>query len=390
MNVQGVFTSAGNFDVQHPSRRDRLRNWIFRHRYLMMLVFAPTFTLAIYYYLIASYQYESEAHFIVNSGSTSTNIPSSGLGQMLGMSGGLSGAQGQVLSVADYLQSHDAVETLNQRTNLVEVFRRPGTDLWSRLWFSDPTPESMLRYYRGKVRVHFDRDTGITTLKVRTFRRDDSYRITEELLRLGEARVNQMNRRSYNDAVAMARAQLARAEEGVAEVQRRITGYRQQGRDIDPQATGEAQTRLVTDLRGNLAAAQAQLESMGATISRSSPQYVALARHVAALRAEMARQSAQLTGIGPTIARNLGGYEDLKVRQEFVAKRYESAAAAFDKARQDAQRQQLYLVRVVNPNRPVKALYPERTKIVLTVLVGLLLTYGIGWLIVAGVREHAA
>lgn len=390
MNVQGIFIPSADLHTSPPSWLDRLRDWASQHRYLLLLVFAPTLLLAGYYYLIASNQYESEAHFIVNSGNTGTTIPSSGIGQMLGMSVGLSGAQGQVLSVADYLQSHDAVQALHQRVNLVRIFRRSGTDPWSRLWFSNPKPETLLRFYRGQVSVHFDRDTGITTLKVRTFRSADSYRIAEDLLQLGEARVNEMNRRSYNDAVSTARDQLARAEEGVAAVQRSITSYRQQGRDIDPRSTGEAQTKLVTDLRGNLAAAQAQLVSTGATISRSSPQYVALARHVSALRAEMANQSAQLAGKGSTIARNLGGYEDLKIRQDFVGKRYESAAAALDKARQDAQRQQLYLVRVVNPNLPVKALYPERTKIVLTVFFGLLLSYGIGWLIVAGVREHAA
>jgi len=44
----------------------------------------------------------------------------------------------------------------------------------------------------------------------------------------------------------------------------------------------------------------------------------------------------------------------------------------------------------VNPNMPVKALFPERWRILATVLISLLLVYSIGWLIVAGVREHAA
>jgi capsular polysaccharide transport system permease protein len=39
---------------------------------------------------------------------------------------------------------------------------------------------------------------------------------------------------------------------------------------------------------------------------------------------------------------------------------------------------------------PVKSTYPERWRILGTVVVALLLIYSIGWLIVAGVREHAA
>lgn len=390
MNVQGIIHPEAELEVRPPSWRLRVGEWMVRQRYLLLVVFAPTILLASYLYLIASDQYQSEAHFVVNSGGGNASIPPTGLGQMFGISSALGGSQGQILSVTDYLQSHDAVEALREKAGLVDVFRRPGTDVLSRLMVANPTPEKLMSYYRGKVKVHYDRDTGITTLKVRTFRADDSYRITEDLLRLGEARVNEMNRRSYNDAVSMARGQLAQAEEGVAAIQRRMTSYRQAGRDIDPQSTGEAQTKLVIGLRGNLAAAQAQLDSMGSTISHNSPQYVALARHIGSLQRELANQAAMLTGGGSTIAQNLGGFEDLKVQQDFAAKRYESAAAALEKARQEAQKQQLYLVRVVNPNMPVKALFPESTKIVLTVFVGLLLAYSIGWLIAAGVREHAA
>jgi capsular polysaccharide transport system permease protein len=390
MNVQGIIRPTAELETQPDTWKVRVFDWIARKRNLLLVVFLPTLLLASYLYLIASDQYQSESHFIVSSGRDNAAIPTTGLGQMLGMSGALSGAQGQVLSVTDYLQSHDAVEALNKKTNLVDVFRRPGTDFVSKLWTAGPTPEKLLRYYRGKVSVRYDRDSGITTLKVRTFRPNDSYRISENLLQLGEARVNEMNRRSYNDAVATAREQLAQAENGVADIQRRITAYRQTGHDIDPQGTGEAQTRLVINLRGNLAAAQAQLDSMGSTISHNSPQYVALARHIDALRRELANQAGALTGGQSTIAQNLGGYEDLKVRQDFAAKRYEAAAAALERARMEAQKQQLYLVRVVNPNMPVKALFPERGKIVLTVFIGLLLAYGIGWLIAAGVKEHAA
>lgn len=48
------------------------------------------------------------------------------------------------------------------------------------------------------------------------------------------------------------------------------------------------------------------------------------------------------------------------------------------------------MVRVVEPNLPVKALYPQRLKIVATVFFALALAYAIGWLILAGVREHAS
>ena len=147
---------------------------------------------------------------------------------------------------------------------------------------------------------------------------------------------------------------------------------------------------MVSGMTGALSAAKAQLSAMSQLIGTDNPQYLALSQRVRSLERELAAQSGKLTGRGSTIADSLGGYEDLKVRQDFAAKRYEAAAANLEKARETASRQQLYLVRIVEPNLPGRSEYPERGRIVLTVVLGLPLCYGIGWLLVAGVREHVA
>ena len=390
MNMHGIFAPAFEQPPEErPTLWSRAKEVLHRRRMLILIVILPTLLLAGYYYLIASDQYQSEAHFVVRSADSPSSSPS-GFGQLLGLTGS-GGAGGDAASVSDYLQSHDAVAKLRQDIDLVDRFRRPEVDFLSRLRSADPTPESLLKYYDGKVSAKTDHDTGITTLTVRAFRPGDAYTIIRSLLDMGEQRVNAMNARSYNDAIASSRRQLAEAETAAAQVQGTLTDYRQNKADIDPEGSGKAQISLVSTLRANLAAAQAQLETTGAFISHSSPQYIALSRQVRSLQTQLAAQSGRLTGPtdGRNIANNLGGYEDLRLRQEFAGKRYEAAAAALAQARDRAQRQQLYLVRVVDANMPVKSLYPQRGKIVLTVFLALLLVYSIGWLIAAGVKEHA-
>jgi capsular polysaccharide transport system permease protein len=129
---------------------------------------------------------------------------------------------------------------------------------------------------------------------------------------------------------------------------------------------------------------------MSGVISPSSPQYQALAGHVRALQGQVNAQSGRQAGGSGAISNDISGYQALQLRREFLAKRYEAAAASVEKALQQAQQQQLYLVRVVDANMPVKALFPERWRILSTVAIALLLIYSIGWLIAAGVREHAA
>ena len=53
-----------------------------------------------------------------------------------------------------------------------------------------------------------------------------------------------------------------------------------------------------------------------------------------------------------------------------------------------ALKQQLFMAAVVNPNLPQRSTAPDRLGSVLTVTIGLFLIYAIGWLIIAGVREH--
>ncbi|MDO6413653.1 lipopolysaccharide biosynthesis protein [Sphingomonas sp. BIUV-7] len=376
-------------DLRRSSTLDNVKRWIWQRRVFGLFVAFPTIVLAAYLFLIASDQYESEAHFIVKSANTTT-VPGTGISQALSMVTGSTSSSGDATSVADYLTSHDAVSALRAKLGLVERFHRPEIDYLSRLRKDDPTPEQLLKYYRKQVAVHYDGDTGITTVKVHAFTPTDSYAIVRRLLELGEQRVNFLNHRSYNDAIETSRKQLADAEAALANAQGRLTSYRQTRRDIDPEVSGRAQIGLVSTLTGQLSGARAQLSAMGSMIDHNSPQYRALASHVSALEAQLAAQSGRLTGGSNTIAAGIGGYEDLQIRQQFLAKRYEAAAASLDKAQDQALRQQLYLVRVVDANMPVKALFPERWKILATVTIALLLAYSIGWLIVAGVREHAA
>jgi capsular polysaccharide transport system permease protein len=388
MNRPGILAPVSD-DIHGPSAAQRLFDWLWARRAFILVVVAPTLVLTIYYYLIAANQYQSEAHFVIRAADSSSAAPTSGFSQLLGLGSGMSTSQSEANSVSDYLVSHDAVQSLRANDDLVDRFRRPEADFISKLKVANPTPEALLKYYRGKVSVHTDQNTGSTVLSVRAFRAADAYDIIQKLLSLGEQRVNALNTRSYNDSVSMARQQLAQAEDGIAAIQTRMTAFRQARGDIDPQASGDAQIKLVSTLNADLVAARAQLSTMGALISHSSPQYVALARSVRSLEGEVAAQSSRTAGGSSTIATDLGSYEDLRLRQQFAAKRYEAAAAALEKAVDQAQRQQLYLVRIVQPNMPVKSLFPQRARIVITVFFGLLLAYSIGWLIAAGVREHA-
>jgi capsular polysaccharide transport system permease protein len=379
------------FDDRSGYRRQpsRLRRLLARRGWFLLFVVLPTLLTGVYYYGFATDQYVSEARFVVRG--SQQNSPSlGGLGQVLGLSTGLSPAQSESFSIGDYMDSHDAVAALRSKLDLVGMFRRPEADPISRLWVPDPSAETLLRYYRDHVTVKYDEDTGITMVKAHTFRPRDSRDLVQALLTLGEERVNEFNRRAIADTERVAQDEVDTAERRVIDTEKALTAFRLRERDIDPQRTSVAQLELVQTLQQQLAQSRAQFSAVSASVRPDSPQFVALRDRIRALEAQITAESALLTGQNGALAPVLANYEQLTLEQEFARTSYTTALTALENARLQALRQQLFVVDVVRPNLPERSLYPHSTMMVGTVFVVLLLVYAVGWLVIAGMREHAA
>ena len=146
---------------------------------------------------------------------------------------------------------------------------------------------------------------------------------------------------------------------------------------------------MISGLTANLVGARARMQAMGGAISHSSPQYQAMVRQVQTLEAQVAAQSSRVVGGDHSVANRLGDYEQLVIKRTEIAQVYTVAASQLKQAQADAKRKQLYLIRVVQPNLPVKSEYPLRMQITLTIFGALFFAYAIGWLLWAGVKEHS-
>ncbi|MHA6205820.1 hypothetical protein ACXU4B_15450 [Dyella soli] len=365
----------------------RLKQWLGRHRYPMVLIVLPTLFTAFYFFLIAADQYQAEAHFVVHSSDTRSSGASM-LQQMLQTTTG-GAAMAEQFSVGDYLMSHDAVQALEAKMDLVAMFRAPEADPLARLWHEHPTDYQLLKYYRGMVSVYLDSSTGITTLKVRGFRPADAHRIASALLELGEKRVNDYNGRAEQDTIQVARDEVARAEKRVLAAQQQLTRFRLNTQDIDPQKSATGVLTVIAGLEKELADSRAQLASTSALLDANSPQRLAMNQRIKALEGQIRDQGARLTGNQGGLAPRLSNYEQLSLEKEVADREYAVSLDSLKAANLEAIRQHLFVSRVVEPNLPEEAEFPRRIIIVLSVFAILLVGYGIGWLIVAGTKEHA-
>jgi capsular polysaccharide transport system permease protein len=308
--------------------------------------------------------------------------------------GGLGGAaSGEANSVRDFLTSLDAVTQADARLDLISLWRRPEADLLARLW--DTEPELLARFYNGMVSVTLDPTTNVTTLRVRSFRPQDSQALTEVLLESAEALVNRLSERARNDTLRLAHQEVDIAERRVLESRSAMVRFREQERDLDSAGTAQAAVALRGQLEAALAQARAELTERLQFMRPDNPALQGTRNRIDALERQIASERSRHTDTNSAVdngilSRQLAAYERLMLERQFADQQLASATASLEAARVEAQRQHLYLSRIVQPNLAVYPLYPRKLTSVASIFVGLAIAYGIGWLLIVGMREHAA
>ncbi|SDB09399.1 hypothetical protein [Belnapia rosea] len=373
--------------VAAPSAGARLRRFARRHSYALT-VLLPTLLAGAYLVGVATPQFDSEARYLIR-GRSAPSMPAGGLGDIMS-GGGIRPSQDDAMGIRDYLESHDAVAALRRKVPLVDIFRRPEADPIARLWWEEPNAERLLDYFRRMVTVEYDTTSGITALRVRSFRPDDSQSIAQALLDLSEGMVNRLNERMQQDSLRVAREELTRAEARLTAAQLGMSQFRERERAVDPTRSAAVAAETIGKLDSALAQARAELGEAQRFARGDTPRITQLRNRVEALNAQ-AREERERISIGEAgLSQQVGEYERLNLERELARGQLASATASLEKARVDAQRQQLFLLRVVEPNLAEYARYPKATLTVLYLFLSLSVAYGLAWLLIAGMREHAA
>ncbi len=379
LNYLGPLPKALTFDRPRPGWMQRLP------LPFLIVVGLPTLLAAIYFLLIASPLYVSEARFLVRAPSQSQP---SGLGIAL-QGVGISSAQTDAFAVHEYIRSRSAVTDLQRRFDLPAIFGPAGADIFSKYprLGESRTTEGLHKGVQRFVTVGYDATTGISTLRVEAYRARDAQAVANELLVGGERLINQMNARAAVDAVRDAERSRQEAQTRLASAQQQLTAFRNRERIIDPSRTANEGLQMIGDLMTTVARLRAERAQL-ASEAPNSPQLPLLDARIAAFERQIGIERANMAGAQGSLAPKIGAYEDLVLNREVADKQLAAATAALTTAEQEARRQKLYLDRIVDPSLPDEALEPRRWLALLTVFATCLLIYGVGWLIWAGIREH--
>ena len=371
--------------------RDRIANWraiAWRYRWFVATVIVPVLLAVLYYGLIASDRYISESRFVIKApGQRAAQI---GTLANLIQTTGLSAGQEQANEVIEYLRSRDALTQLERNGGFRRSYSVETADFFSRFPqpFYSNSFEDLYKYYGKVVTPRTEHDTGVVVLSVWAFDPTEAQRLNEQLLQLSEGLINRLNDRARTRGIAEGERRVAEAEARVRKARLALREYRNAEALLDPARQAAGVLDVTNRLIAEQAVLRAQVEEME-RVAPANPSLPALRARVATLGDQIALQSGRAVGTRGGIASKLGQYESLLAEQEFGQQMLTAANAGLEQARADAQKQQYYLERVVEPNRPDEAELPHRFRQILTVAGVMLCLYLIGWMLVVGILEHS-
>ena len=251
----------------------------------------------------------------------------------------------------------------------------------------DDSFEALHRYYQSRIELTLDASSGIATLRARAFAADDAVGINTLLLDAAEKLVNQLNERARKDLIAFASTEVEAAERRAKDAAVAVAQFRGNRGVVDPERQSSNQLQQVSKLQDELIATRAQIAQLRA-FTPDNPQLAAMQLRASTLQSAIDSELGKVAGGKTSLAGKAAEFQRLALEREFADRQLGSALISLEQARNEAQRKQLYLERVVQPSTPDVAMEPRRFRSVITVFALSLVAWGIAALLLASIREH--
>ena len=376
--------TGGGFQARRGQRKMQIFVW----GSFFALVVVPTLCALIYYSLIASDQYATEAQFTIMGGEVRLNDDN--VGATTGIP--LAAIIQDTYVVANYIHSRAMIEDLQRSIDLQKIYGSDHIDWFARLPTKAPI-EKFLRYWKDMVSVSISMPSGIVKVEVRAFSPVDAAQIGKLIIESSEKLINELNARTNADMVANTEAELSRSVDRLKQARIALETARNDEGILDADRTAELFNKLITDARGSLIALQQERATQLKYAQESSPQMRILTSRIAAVRAQIADLEAKLTATNaPNNSRVISGsmskFALLDLEKQIAERLYTGSVVALEVAKMAAERKAMYLNTFVWPIKPEYALYPKRFLWASVIIAGSLASWGllVGLMVLA--RNH--
>lgn len=366
------------------SRGQTIRTWLTRHVFLSV-VLAACALVSLYWVVIASDRYVSEAHIVLQRTDSSAG-QASDIGALL--TGG-SGNRGDQMLLRDHLLSTDMLRQLDAGLGLRAHFSDSQRDLLSRLWWSDAPDELFQRYVRSRISVEFDDYGGVLVVRSQAFDPTTAYAITRMMVKEGENTMNRLAKKLAQDQVTFLEDQVGALGKRAIEARQDVVLYQNNKGLLSPESTAENLATVVNRLQTQLSELQSRRTAVAGYLTANAPGMVELDLQISAIERQMRRERERLTSSsGQTLNRTVEEYQRLKMAADFSQNVYSQALSSLERGRMEAARTLRQVQVLQSPTLPQYPLEPQRLHHTLVSVLGLLLAAALLRLMLAIIKDH--
>jgi len=341
---------------------------------------------AIYWGLVASNRYVSEARVVVDR--TDFNV-----GQTVDLSSLITGGgthnQADMLLLRDHLRSTDMLARLQARLDLRAHYSDRRRDPLSRMWSATVPQEFFLRHYLSRVSIEMDEAAGVLRIRAQAYDEQTAQAIAKALLEEGEAFMNEMGHRLAREQVGFLEKQVAESGERALKARTALLNFQNKTGLISPQAKAESLVAITARLEGQLSELKARRTAMLGYLSPQAADVAQIDLQIGALERQLVEEQKRLAAPqGSTLNSRVEEYQRLEMEANFAQDVYRTSLVGLEKGRLEAGRTLKKLSVLQSPTLPEYPEQPERLYNLLVFALAILALGGIAHLLLAIVRDH--
>lgn len=320
-----------------------------------LICIAAVFSSSIYWFLLATDRYVSEAQVVLQSPEVSShNFSFTSI-----LSGARSSTDLKLLGA--YLKSVDMLRKLDEMLDLRAHFSNHNIDLLSRLEYIDAPIEHFHEYYLKRVHINIDEYAGVLIIEAEAFNPEMAHSIATILMQEGEKHMNLMGQRLATEQVKFIENQVEVLDDRLTKARNALLAYQNQHGLISPSSTVESLNTVVAQLDSELALLNTREIALSSFQSSTSPEMISIKSEIDALKKQINIENSRLaTTSGDSLNKITAEYETLQLRAKFALELYSNALSALESTRVEAIRKLKQISVLQNPTYPEYSIKPQR------------------------------
>ncbi|RLA82233.1 MAG: hypothetical protein DRG78_07780 [Epsilonproteobacteria bacterium] len=351
-------------------------------RFLFILLFLFAFT---YTMFLKTELYESKTVVMVRDLSSSS--PTASLGLTILGAGSSSQLQDSMV-VQEYLQSLDMFLLLDKEFKLIKHYKSDKLDFIERL-ASDATMEEALAFYQKRLVIHYDETSGLLHLFYTHTNPQKAQEILQFMISRVEHALNEFNRKKAKKQLRFIEIEHDKNKKKMDESSTVLENYQNEHLLLDPSSKAASSSSIIANLESTLTQKRIEYKTKSNYLNANNYELVALKTEIKETERSLANAKRDLTGKSKNrLNKVLFEYEKLKMQAEFDIEIYKNALVQLETLKLDVLKEAKTLSVVSKPNLPDGYSYPNKPKTFITLIIAMLLIYGIFSMLSAIIRDH--